>query len=89
LRGDEEDDLQGVVRGQQHSHAAGVADDSCADIEQSGSDSLGASTGQLCALQGVSAQMHHEGVSLRGEQQGNRVKSVVLIRVVLNTQATT
>jgi len=33
LRGDEEDCFQGVVRGQQHSHAASVADDRCADLE--------------------------------------------------------
>jgi len=68
LRGDEEDGLQRVVRGQQHPHATGVADDGHADLEQSGSNGLGAGTGQLRALQGVAMQMHHEGVGQRDQQ---------------------
>jgi len=56
LRGDEADGFQGVVRGQQHPHAAGVADDCSSYLEQSGPDGLGACTGQLRALQCVAAQ---------------------------------
>ena len=64
---------QRVMAGQQHPHAAGVAHDGRADLEQLGADRGGAGLGQLGALQAKSAQVDHQGVGQRRQQQAQLI----------------
>lgn len=65
----EEDVLERVLRGQQQPHPACVAHDGRADLQQHGPDRGGAGAFELRAVQRQAAQVDHQRVGQRRQQQ--------------------
>lgn len=58
-----------MLRCQQPPHAPGIAHDSCPDLEQLDAEGSGAGVCERRAMQRETAQIDHEGVGQRGQQQ--------------------
>ena len=69
----EEDGAQGVMRSEQNAHAAAIAQDGRADLEQLYPDRSGGRPGQFGTGQGDLAQTLHQRISECGEHQAQSV----------------